>query len=312
MSVPVEPVEAGRTRIGWIGTGVMGASMAGRLLSAGYPLTVQSRTRARAQGLIDAGATWADTASDVAAASDVVFTMVGFPSDVHDVVFGSDGVLVGAREGAVIVDMSTSEPTLAATIAQEASVKGVHALDAPVSGGDVGARNGTLSIMVGGDVAVFDAVLPCFQAMGQTIVHQGGPGAGQHTKMVNQILVAGALVGVSEALVYARQAGLNLESVLQSVSTGAAGSWTLSNLAPRVLAGDFAPGFYVDHFVKDMAIALSEARTMRVATPALALVEQLCVALQGTGHGRDGTQSLALLVAALSGIEWAPGSGSAA
>jgi 3-hydroxyisobutyrate dehydrogenase len=302
-----DPAEPGRTHLGWIGTGVMGTSTASRLLSAGFTVTVLSRTRSRAQPLLDAGALWADTAAEVAKASDIVFSMVGLPSDVRDVLLASDGVLAGAREGTIVVDMTTSEPSLAATIAAEASAKGVDALDAPVSGGDVGARNGTLSIMVGGDRAAFEAVLPCFETMGRTIVHHGGPGSGQHTKMVNQILIAGTLAGVAEALVYAKRAGLDMDSVLQSVSTGAAGSWTLSNLAPRALAGDFGPGFYVDHFVKDMAIALSEARSMKVSVPTLALVEQLCVALQASGHGRDGTQSLTALIASLGAVRWSSG-----
>lgn len=297
-------VEPGRTRVGWIGTGVMGASMCARLMGEGYEATVTSRTRSRAQPLLDAGAAWAGTAGEVAARSDVVFTMVGVPADVRAVVLGPDGALAGAQEGTVLVDMTTSEPSLAATIADEAAAKGVHSLDAPVSGGDVGARDGTLSIMVGGDRAAFEAVVPCFEAMGRVVVHQGPAGAGQHTKMVNQILVAGALAGVAEALVYAQRVGLDPDAMLESVSSGAAGSWTLTNLAPRALAGDFAPGFYVDHFVKDLGIALSEARRMVLALPALAVVEQLAVALQAHGHGRDGTQALTLLLAALNGLDW--------
>lgn len=300
----IEPATPGRTRIGWIGTGVMGASACRRLLAAGYSVTVSNRTRAKAEPLLAEGAVWADTPAAVAAASDVVGTMVGFPADVREVVLGDDGVLAGLAPGGVLVDLTTSEPSLAVQIAAAAEAVGVAALDAPVSGGDVGARNGTLSIMVGGPVDALDAVRPIFEVLGQTIVHQGGPGAGQHTKMVNQTLIAGTLVGVCEALVYARRAGLDPASVLQSVSSGAAGSWTLSNLAPRALAGDFAPGFFVDHFVKDLGIALREAKAMQVAVPAVALVEQLCVALQAAGHGRDGTQSLVSLVASLSGLEW--------
>jgi 3-hydroxyisobutyrate dehydrogenase len=230
--------------------------------------------------------------------------MIGFPADVREVVLGADGALGALATGGVLVDLTTSEPSLAVEIAAAAEGAGVSALDAPVSGGDVGARNGTLSIMVGGDAAALDAVRPLLEVLGQTIVHQGGPGAGQHTKLVNQTLIAGTLIGVCEALVYARRAGLDPTTVLQSVSSGAAGSWTLSNLAPRALAGDFAPGFFVDHFVKDLGIALAEARALQVAVPAVALVEQLCVALQAAGHGRDGTQSLVSLVASLSGIEW--------
>jgi 3-hydroxyisobutyrate dehydrogenase len=282
----------------------MGASGCRRLLEAGWSLTVSNRTPSKAEPLLAAGASWADTPAAVAAASDVVLTMVGFPSDVREVVLGDEGVLSGVAAGAVLVDLTTSEPSLAVEIARAAEARGVAALDAPVSGGDVGARNGTLSIMVGGAADALDAVRPVLEVLGGTIVHQGGPGAGQHTKMVNQTLIAGTLVGVCEALVYARRAGLDPETVLQSVSSGAAGSWTLSNLAPRALAGDFAPGFFVDHFVKDLGIALREAKAMQVAVPAVALVEQLCVALQAAGHGRDGTQSLVSLVASLSGLDW--------
>ena len=282
----------------------MGASMCGRLLDAGYALTVSSRTRAKAEPLLERGAAWASTPAEVAAASDVVATMVGYPADVREVVLGADGAMDSMGEGTVLVDFTTSEPSLAVEIAALASERGVAALDAPVSGGDVGARTGALSIMVGGDAEALEAVRPLLEVLGRTIVRQGGPGAGQHTKLVNQTLIAGTLVGVCEALVYARSAGLDPTTVLESVSSGAAGSWTLSNLAPRALAGDFAPGFFVDHFVKDLGIALAEARAMQVAVPAVALVEQLCVALQAAGHGRDGTQSLVSLVASLSGLTW--------
>ena len=290
----------GSTRIGWVGTGVMGASMCGHLVDAGYAVTVHSRTRAKADAIVARGAAWASTAAEVARASDVVFTIVGFPEDVRGVVLGEEGVVANLAADAVVVDMTSSRPSLAAEIADAAAARGAHALDAPVSGGDVGARNGTLSIMVGGPEAVFDAVRPCFDAMGSTIVLQGGHGAGQHTKLVNQTLVAGNIVAVCEALLYAKRAGLDLEEVLHSVSSGAAGSWALSNLAPRIVAGDFAPGFFVDHFVKDMGIALDEAARMRIAMPGLALARQLYVALQAQGHGRDGTQALLLALETMS------------
>jgi 3-hydroxyisobutyrate dehydrogenase len=297
----IERAQPGTTRIGWIGTGVMGASMCGRLIDAGYTLTLTSRTRAKADALVERGAVWASTPAEVASSSDVVCSMVGYPSDVREVVLGTDGVLAapGFVTRGVLVDFTTSEPSLAVELATH-----LAALDAPVSGGDVGARNGTLSIMVGGDEATLDAVRPLLDVVGKTIVHQGGPGAGQHTKLVNQTLIAGTLVGVCEALVYARQAGLDASKVLESVSSGAAGSWTLSNLAPRALAGDLAPGFFVDHFAKDLGIALAEARSMQVSLPAAALVEQLVVALQASGHGRSGTQSLVTLLASLSGVDW--------
>ena len=301
----------GTTRVGWIGTGVMGASMCRHLVAAGFETTLTTRTRSKAEALLGDGATWADTPEEVAARSDVVFTMLGYPDDVRSVLLGGDGsrsVLQAAPPGAVLVDMTTSEPALAVHIGATAAARGVHALDAPVSGGDVGARSASLSIMVGGPEDVFAAALPCLRAMGSTIVLQGGHGAGQHTKLVNQTLVAGNMVAVCEALLYAHRAGLDPETVLASVSTGAAGSWSLANLAPRIVAGDFAPGFYVDHFVKDMSIALEEARRMRLALPGLALAHQLYVALQAQGRGRDGTQSLVHALAALSAVEW-PGDG---
>ncbi|HEY8526587.1 MAG TPA: NAD(P)-dependent oxidoreductase [Acidimicrobiales bacterium] len=306
--LPPDPAPAapGVTRVGWIGTGVMGASMAGHLLAQGYETTVTTRTPARADGLVAAGAAWADTPAEVAERSDIVFSMVGFPADVREVVLGPAGALSRARPGAVLVDMTTSEPSLAVEIARAAAARGVHALDAPVSGGDVGARNGTLSIMVGGPPAVFEAVRPCFEAMGTTVVRQGDHGAGQHTKMVNQILVASTMVALTEGLLYAYRAGLDVEQVLASVANGAAGSWALSNLAPRIVAGDFAPGFFVDHLVKDLGIALAEARRARLALPGLALAEQLYVALQAQGRGRDGTQALVHALASLSGLGWPP------
>jgi 3-hydroxyisobutyrate dehydrogenase len=304
---PLPPASPSTTRVGWIGTGVMGASMCSHLLAAGYRATVTTRTRTRADRLMDEGAAWAATPSAVAEASDVVFSMVGYPEDVRDVLLGSDGALSAARPGAVLVDMTTSEPSLAVAIAEEAAERGVHVLDAPVSGGDVGARNATLSIMVGGPTEVFEAVRPCFEVMGRTIILQGNHGAGQHTKMVNQILVADTMVAMSEALLYAARVGLDLEAVLASVSTGAAGSWSLANLAPRIVAGDFQPGFLVDHLIKDLGIALAEAKRARLALPGLALANQLYIALQAQGRGRDGTQALVHALASLSGLAWPPG-----
>jgi 3-hydroxyisobutyrate dehydrogenase len=304
---PLPPASPSTTRVGWIGTGVMGASMCSHLLAAGYRTTVTTRTRGRADGLIDDGAAWAATPSAVAEASDVVFSMVGYPEDVREVLLGSDGALSAANAGAVLVDMTTSEPSLAVAIAEKAAERGLHVLDAPVSGGDVGARNATLSIMVGGPPEVFEAVRPCFEVMGDTIILQGDHGAGQHTKMVNQILVAGTMVAMSEALLYAARVGLDLEAVLASVSTGAAGSWSLANLAPRIVAGDFQPGFLVDHLIKDLGIALAEAKRARLALPGLALANQLYIALQAQGRGRDGTQALVHALASLSGLAWPPG-----
>jgi 3-hydroxyisobutyrate dehydrogenase len=284
----------------------MGSSMCGHLLSHGYKVTVTTRTRARGETLLANGASWAETPGDVAAASDVVFSMVGFPADVREVILGKDGAVWQAAPGAVLVDMTTSEPSLAVEIAETAAERHVHTLDAPVSGGDVGARGGTLSIMVGGPPGVLEAVRPCLEVMGSTIVHQGGPGTGQHTKMVNQVLIASNMVAISEGLLYAYRMGLDIGHVLESVSSGAAGSWSLLNLAPRVVAGDFAPGFFVDHLVKDLGIALDEARRSRLALPGLALANQLYIALQAQGRGRDGTQSLVHALATLSGLGWPP------
>jgi len=302
----VSSIEAGSTRIGWVGTGVMGGSMCGHLIAAGYATTVNSRTRARAERLLDQGAAWAQTPAEVSAEADVTFTMVGYPADVREVILGAQGVLGTAKPGSVIIDMSTSEPSLAKEIFDAAREHGVASIDAPVSGGDVGARNATLSIMVGGEPQTVAAVRPLLEILGQTIIHQGPAGAGQHTKMVNQTLIATGMIGVCEALLYAHQAGLDLEAVLESVSGGAAGSWSLSNYAPRILKGDFAPGFMVEHFIKDMEIALSEARRMNLALPGLALAHELYVALRAQGGGRDGTQALIRALARISAVEWNP------
>jgi 3-hydroxyisobutyrate dehydrogenase len=288
------------TRVGWIGTGVMGVSMCGHIVGAGYRTTVFNRTKSKAQPLLDRGASWAASPKDVAAASDVVFTMVGFPPDVREVYLSASGVLGAAQRGAVFVDMTTTEPSLAREIYDAAASRGAQAVDAPVSGGDVGARNQTLSIMIGGDAAVVDAVMPLLKILGKNILHQGGPGAGQHTKMCNQIVIAGTMIGVCESLVYGHRAGLDLETMLQSIRSGAAGCWTLDNLAPRVLNRNFDPGFFVDHFVKDMGIALDEAKRMRLALPGLALVHQLYVALQAQGDGRRGTHALVLALERMS------------
>ncbi|HEY6532296.1 MAG TPA: NAD(P)-dependent oxidoreductase [Acidimicrobiales bacterium] len=308
--MPAEPMplraQPGRTRIGWIGTGVMGAAMAGHLIRAGYEVSVTTRTRERAEPLLDAGATWVDEPAAIAAQSDIVVTMVGFPDEVRAVLLGPNGALVAARPGTVVVDMSTNDPTLTVELAETGRAKGVHVLDAPVSGGDVGARAGTLSIMVGGDADAFAAVLPCFEAMGSTVVHQGGPGAGQRTKLVNQVLVADTMVGVCEALLYAHRTGLDVDRVLESVATGAAGSWGLSNLGPRIIAGDFAPGFLVDHLVKDLGLVLADADRVGLRLPGLALAHELYLALQEQGRGRDGTQSLVHALAAVSDLSWPP------
>lgn len=291
------------TRVGWIGTGVMGSAMCGHLLAAGYPVGVFNRTRERAADVVTAGAVWRSSPAEVAADADVVLTMVGFPSDVREVALGGDGVLAGAKPGTVLVDMTTSEPSLAREIHDAAAARDVESLDAPVSGGDVGARNGTLVVMVGGDAAAFERVLPLFQTFGQTIVHEGGPGAGQHTKMANQIAIASGMIGVCECLLYAYRAGLDVQRVLDTISGGAAGSWSLTNYAPRILRGDFAPGFKVEHFIKDLGIALAESARMDLALPGLALAHQLYVAVRAEGHGQLGTHALVKALASLSDVD---------
>jgi 3-hydroxyisobutyrate dehydrogenase len=298
----VAKAQPGVTRVGWIGTGVMGRSMCNHLIAKGYSATVYTRTRDKAQPLIDAGATFADSPKAVAERSDVVFAIVGFPPDVREVFLGAGGALEGMRAGGALVDMTTSDPTLAREIYERAKAKGVAALDAPVSGGDVGAKNAALSIMVGGDADVVESIKPLFECMGKTIVHQGAAGAGQHTKMVNQILIASGMIGVCEALLYGYKAGLDLKTVLQSVSGGAAGSWSLSNLGPRILDRNFEPGFFVEHFIKDMGIALAEAERMRISLPGLALAKQLYEAVRAQGYGRKGTHALMLALEHLSNV----------
>ncbi len=302
MTVPV--IAPGKTKIGWIGTGVMGNSMAGHLLAAGFAVSVYSRTKAKAEPLLGKGAGWAESPKALAQQSDVIFAIVGFPSDVREVMLGANGALAGSKAGNVLVDMTTSEPSLAVEIADVAKATGVSSVDAPVSGGDIGAKNAALSIMVGGDKEVVEALQPCFAVMGKTIIHQGGPGAGQHTKMVNQILIASNMVGVCEALLYGYKSGLDLETVMKSVSVGAAGSWSLSNLGPRIMANNFDPGFFVEHFIKDMGIALDEAKRMNLALPGLALSNQLYLSLKAQGGGRLGTHALQLALSRLSGIDW--------
>jgi 3-hydroxyisobutyrate dehydrogenase len=300
----VATIAPGKTNIGWIGTGVMGNSMCGHLIAKGFKATVFTRSKPKAQALLDKGAQWAESPRAVAEKSDVIFAIVGFPKDVREVFLGKDGALAGSKAGNILVDMTTSEPSLAAEIYQAAKVKGVHSVDAPVSGGDVGAREARLSIMIGGDKEVVDALQPCWEAMGKTIVHQGPAGAGQHTKMVNQILISTMMVGVCEALLYGYKAGLDLETVMKSVSTGAAGSWSLSNLGPRIMANNFDPGFFVEHFIKDMGIALAESRRMGLSMPGLALAEQLYQSVKAKGWGRNGTHALMLALAEMSGFDW--------
>ncbi len=297
-------IAPGQTKIGWIGTGVMGSSMVGHLIDAGFSATVYSRTKSKSDSAVAKGAVWADSPRAVAEASDVIFAIVGFPSDVREVMLGKNGALAGSKEGNVLVDMTTSDPSLAVEIAEAAKAKGVASVDAPVSGGDIGAKGGTLSIMIGGDKDIVDALAPCWDAMGKTVVHQGAAGAGQHTKMVNQTLIASGMIGVCEAMLYGHKAGLDLPTVLESVGSGAAGSWSLSNLGPRIMDGNFDPGFFVEHFIKDMGIALAESKKMGLALPGLALAHQLYLAVQAQGHGRDGTHALQLALAQMSNVDW--------
>ncbi len=284
--------DANNLQIGFIGLGIMGRSMAGHLQRAGHHLHLYNRSRSGAETLLAAGATWHDTPGDVAANSDIVITMVGYPADVEAIYLGAGGLVERARAGALLIDMTTSSPELAERIAASAVLRGAQALDAPVSGGDIGARDAKLSIMVGGAQAAFDQALPVLRLMGASVVLQGGPGSGQHTKMCNQIVIASTMLGVCEGLAYALRSGLDPATVLSSISGGAAGSFLLAHMAPRMLKGDFAPGFFTEHFIKDMGIALHEAQRMQLDLPGLALAKRLYDQLAAQGHGRDGTQVL--------------------
>ncbi|HSQ54560.1 MAG TPA: NAD(P)-dependent oxidoreductase [Gemmata sp.] len=301
MTIPL--ATPGKTRIGWIGTGVMGRWMCEHAMKKGFTATVYNRSKDKLQPLLDLGAKAAESPRKVAEQSDIVFAIVGFPKDVREVFLGPDGALAGSKPGTVLVDMTTSEPTLAKEIYDAAKAKGVAALDAPVSGGDVGAKNAALSIMIGGDKDVVAGVQPVFEAMGKTIVYQGPAGAGQHTKMVNQILIAANMIAVCEGLLYGCKAGLDLETVFKSVSVGAAGSKALEVLGPRMLARNFEPGFYVEHFIKDMGIALAEAEKMNLCLPGLALAKQLYEAVRAQGYGRKGTQALLLALETLNNLK---------
>jgi 3-hydroxyisobutyrate dehydrogenase len=281
-------------RIGWVGTGVMGRSMCGHLVDAGHAVHVYSRTRSKADALVARGALWVDSPAAAASGADVTFSMVGFPADVREVYFGASGILAGAPSGSIVVDMTSTAPSLAVEIDAAARARGLAALDAPVSGGDVGARNAALSIMVGGDAATFDVVKPFLEKLGKSIIHQGPAGAGQHTKLCNQIVVAGTIIGVCESLFYGQRAGLNLETMLQSIRGGAAACWTLDNLAPRVLQRNFEPGFFIDHFVKDMALVLDECRRMQIDLPGLRTVHEIYTHAQALGYGSKGTHGLYL------------------
>lgn len=278
--------------VGFIGTGVMGKSMAQHIINAGYKLVVYNRTKAKAEELLDGGAQWADTPQEAAQNADIIMTIVGFPADVEALYLGSDGIIAHAKEGSILVDMTTSKPALAEEIALEAGKRGLYALDAPVSGGDVGAREAKLAIMAGGEASAYETVYPVFSAIGATIERLGPAGAGQHTKMANQIAIASTMMGVAEALAYTKRAGLSQEDVLSVIETGAAGSFSLSQLGRRMINGDYAPGFYIKHFIKDMAIAIESAEELGMKTPGLEQAKKLYEQLAERGWENSGTQAI--------------------
>jgi 3-hydroxyisobutyrate dehydrogenase len=282
-------------KIAFVGTGVMGQGMVANLLKAGHEVTVYTRTKAKADGLLALGAKWASSPAESARGADIAISMVGYPNDVEEVWRGPQGFMSSAKPGCVLIDMTTSSPALARSLAAEATAKGFGPLDAPVSGGDRGAREGTLTIMAGGAQQDFDFAQPVFAAMGKTIVLQGAPGTGQLCKLANQIGIASGMIAMAEALAFARATGLNLETTLRSISGGGASSWALLNLAPRVLKGDFAPGFYVKHFVKDIGLALDVCREQKVSLPGLELAAKLYAEVVAGGEGDAGTQALARL-----------------
>jgi 3-hydroxyisobutyrate dehydrogenase len=294
---------ADKFRIGWIGTGIMGNPMCGHIMDAGYELSIFTRTQQKAQNLIEKGARWLNSPRFVAEESDIVFSMVSYPQDVRDVILGKDGVLGGLKRHGIVVDMTTSSPGLAEEIFKEAVNKGCTSLDAPVSGGDTGARKATLSIMVGGERKAFDQVLPLFEIMGDKINYMGTAGMGQHTKMANQIHIATTMIGAVESLLYAYKAGLNLDEVIAAIGSGAAGSWTINNLGPRITKRNFDPGFIIEHFIKDMGIALDEAKRMDLSLPGLAMAHQFYVAARALGLGNNGTHALALVLEKMNGID---------
>lgn len=279
-------------KIGWIGTGVMGNSMCKHLLVAGYSAYIYNRTRSKADNLINSGANYCNSPADVAKNSDVVFTIVGYPSDVESTILGKEGIILSAKKGTIIIDMTTSEPSLAIKIYNLAKEKGIFSLDAPVSGGDVGAREATLSIMVGGDKEAYERILPLFKCMGKNISHMGSAGMGQHTKAANQIAIASTMISVVECLLYSYKAGLDLNQVIDAISGGAAGSWSLSNVGRRIVNGNFNPGFFIKHFIKDMGIALAEAKKMNLSLPGLSMVNQFYISARALGLENMGTQAL--------------------
>lgn len=281
-----------KKKIGFIGTGVMGTSIVKHLLKAGYEVQIYNRTKSKASELMELGAEWQNTPAEVTKNAEVIFTIVGYPSDVEEVYYGENGIFQAASNQNILIDMTTSTPTLANKIYQTGKEKGIAVLDAPVSGGDLGAQKGTLTVMVGGDQATFDKVKPIFEIFSSKLNLQGPAGSGQHTKMANQIMIAGTMTGMTELLVYAKAAGLDVEKVLDTVGEGSAQNWSLSNYGPRILKEDYSAGFFIKHFVKDLKIALDEAKRMNLSLPATALAEKLYEELEGKGNGNDGTQAL--------------------
>jgi 3-hydroxyisobutyrate dehydrogenase len=292
----------GSLNIGWIGTGVMGNAMCAHLINAGHRLFVYNRSRSKAENLVAKGAIWCDTPAAVAHEGQVVFSIVGFPSDVESVMMGEQGVMAGSKPGTVLVDMTTSSPALARKVYDAAKKKSVSALDAPVSGGDVGAREAALAIMVGGEKQTYEEVHPLFEFMGKNIAYMGAAGAGQHTKMCNQILIAGTMIGTVESLLYAHRMGMDMDAVIDVIGQGAASSWSINNLGRRIAKNDFNPGFFIKHFVKDMGIALAEAQRVNLSLPGLAMVHQFYIAAMAMGHENLGTQGIYRVLAQLNNV----------
>ncbi|MFW9781056.1 MAG: NAD(P)-dependent oxidoreductase [Candidatus Heimdallarchaeota archaeon] len=292
-----------KQKVGWIGTGVMGKSMCRHILNAGYEVSIYNRTKKKSEDLVKIGAIWRPNAKEVAENSDIIFTIVGYPKDVEEIFFGEQGIMEGIKPNSIIVDMTTSEPTLAQRIYQQIQMKESFFIDAPVSGGDIGAREGTLAIMAGGDKEIYEKVLPFFNLMGKNVAYMGKAGAGQHTKMSNQILIASTMIGVVESLLYAYKAGNDLIKVINVIGKGAAGCWSINNLGPRIVKENFDPGFFIKHFVKDMGIALQEAKQMNLALPGLALAYQFYVSAIAMGLENLGTQGLYKVFAKMNGIE---------
>jgi len=293
-------VSTNKTKIGWIGTGIMGEPMCGHLINTGYKTSVYNRTKEKAVRLIDSGASWRSTPSDVADNSDIVFTILGYPKDVREVYFGENGIFSKIKPGTILVDMTTTEPSLSVDIYNKARNLACFAVDAPVSGGDIGARNAKLSIMVGGDKEIVDSIMPLLSLIGHQIVYEGGPGAGQHTKVCNQIIVGGVMTGICEALLYSYKAGLDPDTMIKTVCAGAASTWLMENLGPKIIDGDFNPGFVVEHFIKDFGIAIAECKRMNLDLPGLNLSMELYEKTRDLGYGKLGTQALFLALKEIS------------